>query len=238
MRPTSAVAAVHRASLSLSQRCLLTASFLCAGLALVMTLTIMMARTSADTNPALTFGLGVCDNHVCFHGLVPGKASWVAAREHFNNQTFISIDEPGIEIRLFESSDSGKLGRVHISIPDDGSLSIGHVLLVYGRPCGVTVYPQEGRAVFRYFTARFTTRDHQSRISPSTPIWLIEIMTAPQNAAEAPCPAPQPGAAGVPMETVNTDWRGFGDIERLSIASEAEIAPPLYPAIGHQSPDQ
>ncbi len=164
-------------------------------------------------SPAARFGLGLCTGQPCFRGLTPGLTLWATAQQVFANRTSISVDPNEVEIRAYPSPRRESVGRITIQLPDDGSLSMRDVFVLYGRPCAVTIHPELRRFILRYPAARFSSEHNQDALTANTPIVFVEF-SAPAhqtNAGAQPC-LERPTTPG--LETANRHWLGFTSLER------------------------
>jgi hypothetical protein len=145
---------------------------------------------------------------------VPGQTSWEEARAFFNGRRDISIDGADGAIRLFETQDGEWLRRIHITMPD-GSLSVGGAMLLYGRPCAVTVYPQFRKFTLHYPTVSLTTPANQTALSPNTPIITIVYagFVRLESSSSGICIEQRVPAN---VEASHFRWKGFGGVSRYA----------------------
>jgi hypothetical protein len=191
-----------------------TIGTVCAVFAALITVVIFLTRPFSKPNPARIFGMDMCEGRACFRGLVPGETSWEDAKAMFNGRVDISIDGPYGAIRLFETADGTTLRRIYITLPD-GSLSVGSVMLLYGRPCAVTVYPQFRKFTLRYPAVSFVAHFHQARLTPDTPIVSVDFVGSAlhERSPSGICSEQQTPAN---VEAHHFRWKGFGGIGRYT----------------------
>lgn len=179
-------------------------------IAVLMMIGLVLADLWGPRNPAVVFGFSRCGDAACFRGLIPGLTSWTEARAAFGNRLVHSFDVPDGEIRIYESA-AGFLGRVRIQLPADGSLLIGHVIGLYGAPCGVTIYPQARKFRLRYPTARFVTPTNQFALDPHTSVVFVEFgdPAAMEQMGAQSCLAEQRSPE---IGAVDREWHGFASL--------------------------
>ncbi len=175
---------------------------------LALVIVVVLGCAQSTPNSARTFGFDRCDQTLCFRGLVPGLTSWKAAQEVLGGRVRIIFEPPDGEIHIFPTPDGKLLGRIRIRLPDDGSLSAGMIVGLYGPPCGVTLHPQSAKFILHYPTVRFVTPPRRNALRLYTPLVGVEFSpsSGQKNTGEMPC-VEHPAASD--REVIARPWFGF-----------------------------
>jgi hypothetical protein len=121
-------------------------------LIILVTTAYSRAVPTSMEDPASSFD--ACDGTPCVMGITPGLTRWSAAQTQFTDAGIISAkalnlgDAIGVDIDMYQSADGESVGPISMNFDDP--MPIGWILLRYGTPCGVSLYPQMNLITLRY----------------------------------------------------------------------------------------
>jgi len=150
-------------------RLFLRFSILCMGVMFGACLTAYAvgAHTGLPT-AMLQQGFMIC-SPPCLMDVTPGLTQWQIVQTRFTGQAQNTVEYAGqllrsrsqpsaiiltlpqeSEITFHRSIDAQHLGRIHYWSPNEHTLSLGWIIMLYGQPCAITLYPQAKTVTIRY----------------------------------------------------------------------------------------
>jgi hypothetical protein len=102
----------------------------------------------------LVSSFDACDGTPCIMGITPGQTRWSTAQTELTQARLVSAKAlslgvyVGVEIDMYQSADGESVGPININFDDP--MPIGWILLRYGEPCGISLYPQMNLVTLRY----------------------------------------------------------------------------------------
>lgn len=118
-----------------------------------------------------------CENDPCVMGVIPGITPWAHTREQLVRGTiepkriFVALKPEG-EAAFYLSVNKTTVGSIYVRLIDP--LPLGWILMRYGYPCGVSIYPQTDQITLRYPLVLANVQLQNSRIRPQTAVISLQ----------------------------------------------------------------
>jgi len=161
-------------------------------------------------------GFDRCDGAPCIVGITPGQTGWEEAHTVLASAEGIELTArriimnlpPGAQVEFYPSVDGTSVGRMYVTFAREKPLTAGWLVQRYGRPCGITFYPNN-LATIRYTFLLANVRLQGKMLELDMPVTSIQF-SDPAFKSET---QPNPCVDNITSNgTTNRGWYGFSSV--------------------------